>query len=102
MLYYRLVSPYRGKTAPYTPKILTFARQSGNVRLHAKRALKFSTLHFNAYKALACKLTPLTGGPLIFVRWVTLMPEMGGLKGEMAPGDAHPYLAPFYNQNLSA
>ena len=23
------------------------------------------------------------------------MPELGGLKGEMAPGDAHPYLALF-------
>lgn len=45
---------------------------------------------------VACKLTPLTGGPLIDVRWVTPMPEMGGLKGETAPGDAHPYLAPFY------
>ena len=26
----------------------------------------------------------------------------GGLKGKMAPGDAHPYLAPFYFRNLSA
>lgn len=23
------------------------------------------------------------------------MPDPGGLKGQMAPGDAHPYLAPF-------
>lgn len=23
------------------------------------------------------------------------MPFQGGLKGQMAPGDAHPYLAPF-------
>jgi hypothetical protein len=36
------------------------------------------------------------------VRWVTLMPDLGGLKGEMAPGDAHPYLALFHFQKLSA
>lgn len=31
----------------------------------------------------------------IIVRWVTLMPEKGGLKGKKAPGDAHPYLVLF-------
>ena len=29
------------------------------------------------------------------------MPETGGLKGEMAPGDAHPYLALFCAQKTS-
>lgn len=47
-------------------------------------------------------LTPLTSGPPYVVRWVTLRdlfkespPILGGLKGHMAPGDAHPYLALF-------
>ena len=39
-------------------------------------------------------LTPLSGGPCIPVRWVTLIPSAGGMKGYMVSGDAHPYLAP--------
>lgn len=29
------------------------------------------------------------------VRWVTLIPSAGGMKGYTVPGDAHPYLAPY-------
>jgi hypothetical protein len=46
---------------------------------------------------VACKLTPLTGGPLKFCEvGHANARETGGLKGEMAPGNAHPFLAPFH------
>lgn len=44
-----------------------------------------------------CVITPLTGGPQWTMRWVTLLgrAQKGVLKGQMALGDAHPYLALF-------
>jgi hypothetical protein len=33
------------------------------------------------------------------IETVTLAPS-GGLKGNMAPGDAHPYLAPFWLEKI--
>jgi hypothetical protein len=60
-------------------------------------AFEVSTLHFNRTIRVACILTPLTGGPLI-LREVghANARDSGGLKGETAPGDAHPYLALFH------
>jgi len=46
------------------------------------------------YKSIACILIPLTSEFLRLIRDSYACP-CGGLKGQMAPGDAHPYLAPF-------
>jgi len=45
-------------------------------------------------ESIVCILIPLTSEQLRKYEWATLT-LTGGSKGQMAPGDAHPYLAPF-------
>ncbi len=47
-----------------------------------------------AIKSIVCILIPLTSELLRMNEWATLA-RTGGLKGQTAPGDAHPYLALF-------
>lgn len=48
----------------------------------------------DVYESIVCILIPLTSEQLRIYEWATLT-LTGGSKGQMALGDAHPYLAPF-------
>jgi len=80
VLYYRVVS-LNGQSRTLYPQN-TIICSFGNKMLDCVQpAFEVSTLHFNRTIRVACILTPLTGGPLIIVRWVTLMPESGWVEG---------------------
>jgi len=52
----------------------------------------------DVYESIVCILIPLTSEQLRIYEWATLT-LTGGSKGQMALGDAHPYLAPFDLEN---
>ena len=62
--------------------------------------LKVTTLHFSesafGLKSHCMHTNPFNRRTSICCEVGHAMPYSGGLKGKMALGDAHPYLAPFY------
>lgn len=62
---------------------------------YAQCVIEVTTLHLDDIKSIAYILIPLTSERLRFFNRDRYACPSGGLKGKMAPGDAHPYLAPF-------